>query len=179
MNDDSSLVSTVITYLEMTAPPARLPTMPSGIRLALMKAEQIPVHFYRYLYDRVGREWLWAERLRLSDEMLGAQLRREGTEVYVLYANGCPAGYFELAFRNGSCNIVYFGLMPEWIGRRIGPWFLGTAVSTAFSRKIARLTVNTCTLDHPSALGTYQRMGFVPTGREERSFHLPPGFQRG
>ena len=35
-----------------------------------MKAEDIPLHFYRYLYDAVGGSWLWVERLGLSDAAL-------------------------------------------------------------------------------------------------------------
>jgi ribosomal protein S18 acetylase RimI-like enzyme len=31
------------------------------------------------------------------------------------------------------------------------------------------MTVNTCTLDHPRALALYQRLGFTPIAREERT----------
>lgn len=169
-------VKTIVTYLVMTSPPRRLPPQPFGPRLALMRAEDIPLHYYRYLYDAVGRPWLWIERRGMSDETLAKQVQREEIEVWVLYGNGVPAGFFELDFAGGaSIDLVYFGLMPEWTGRRIGPWLLGEAVTEAFTRGAQKLNVNTCTLDHPRALQIYQRLGFEPVAQQERVLKVPEG----
>ena len=169
-------VSTTVTYLALHAPPARLPPAPAAPRMALMRAEDIPLHFYRYLYDRVGAACLWVERLGLSDEALAAMVQRAGIEITVLYASGAPAGYYELDFADAERpNLVYFGLMPEWIGRGMGAWLLGTAISEVFVRGAAEMTVNTCTLDHPAALPLYQRLGFQPVRREERNLIVPDG----
>jgi GNAT superfamily N-acetyltransferase len=169
-------VKTVVTYLMMSSPPRRLPPQPFGPRLALLRAEDIPLHFYRYLYGTVGRDWLWIERRDMGEEQLAEQIHREGVEVWVLYANGVPAGFFELDFGGGtSVDLVYFGLMPEWTGRRIGPWLLGEAVTQAFNRGAQRLNVNTCTLDHPRALQLYQRLGFEPVAQQERVLRVPEG----
>ncbi len=168
-------VEAVVTFLAMDAPPARFPPQPSGMRLALMRVESIPLHYYRYLYQTVGRNWLWVERLHASDARLAADVHREGVEIFVLYANGAPAGFYELEFdRKPEANLAYFGLTSEWIGKKIGPWLLGTAISEAFSRGITRLTVNTCTLDHPSALPLYQRLGFSPVRQSKRYMTVPP-----
>jgi len=84
------------------------------------------------------------------------------------------AGIAELDFRKeGVCNLAYFGLMPEYVGRGLGFFFLAQAVEMAWSRPIQRFTVNTCTLDHRRALPLYQRVGFVPYSREERYIDLP------
>jgi GNAT superfamily N-acetyltransferase len=169
------VVETVITYLEMTAPQRPLPAMPSEPKLALVKAEAIPLHYYRYLYGTVGGPWLWFERLLLDDEALSGKVHAEGVEISVLYANGAPAGYYELDFSVPvSTNLVYFGLMAEWTGRGIGPWLLGSAISEGFGRGAEFLTVNTCTLDHPAALPLYQRLGFRPVGEEVRRLSIPP-----
>jgi GNAT superfamily N-acetyltransferase len=167
-------IDTVVTFLAMTARPRILPQKPPGPPLALMKVDAIPLHYYRYLYKAVGMNWLWYERLLLDDEALQRKVHKEGVEIYVLYAAGAPAGYYELDFsRKERPNIVYFGLMPEWTGRRIGPWLLGSAVAEAFSRGAKELTVNTCTLDHPAALPLYQRLGFKPVARENRRINIP------
>jgi GNAT superfamily N-acetyltransferase len=169
------IVETVVTYLAMEAPPRVLSPVPVGPRLALMKAERIPLHFYRYLYKQVGMNWLWFERLFLDDAALARKVHQNGIDIYVLYGDGAPAGFYELDFRNPDrTNLVYFGLVPDWSGRKVGPWLLGTAVIEAFSRGASTLTVNTCTLDHPAALPLYQRLGFVPTAREERRLRVPP-----
>jgi GNAT superfamily N-acetyltransferase len=175
MNDrPEKTVLTTVTYLRISARPARLPPMPMKPRLALMKTERIPLHFYRYLYSAVGRSWLWVEREELSDEALAAKIHREGIEITVLYANGAPGGYYELDFtRPGRTNLAYFGLIPELTGMKIGPWLLGCAVRDAFSRGAEEVTVNTCTLDHPAALPLYQRLGFEPVRREPRRLKVP------
>ena len=167
-------VDTVVTYLSMRKRPAHLPPMPSTPRLALMRADRIPLHFYRYLYREVGGSWLWVERLELSDEALAERVHRPGIEIFVLYANGAPAGYFELDFADSkNTRLAYFGLMAEWTGMRIGPWLLGSAISEALSRGAEEIQVNTCTLDHPAALPLYQRLGFRPIRRENRRLVVP------
>ena len=172
-------IETVVTYLEMTQPPPVLPPQPVGPRLALMKADTIPLHFYRYLYATVGHDWLWVERLVMDDDALAEKVQREGIEISVLHANGAPAGYFELDLAGGkTIDLVYFGLMPDWTGRKIGPWFLGCAVMEAFSAGTERLTINTSTLDHPGALRLYQRIGFQPIRRETKNLVIPAGMPR-
>ena len=167
-------VKTTVTYLEMTRPPATLPPRPVGSPLALMRADPVPLHFYRYLYETTGHEWAWVERLGLADEDLAVKVHKAGVEISVLYANGAPAGYFELDFAAiPLVDLVYFGLFPEWTGRGIGPWLLGFAISEAFARGAEKITLNTCTLDHPAALRAYQKAGFEPVGQEERELDVP------
>jgi len=169
-------VETVVTYLVANRPPSSPPPQPTGAALALMKAERIPLHFYRYLYDEVGRDWLWVERRALGDDRLAALLHKEGVEVSVLYADGAPAGFFEMDYSSGgNAELVYFGLLPDWTGRHIGPWLLATALAQAFSRGMETVSVNTCMLDHPVALNLYQRLGFSPVRRETRSLWVPEG----
>jgi GNAT superfamily N-acetyltransferase len=175
-NTNAAAVETVVTYLEMTEPPRMLPPQPVGPRVALMKVDTVPLHFYRYLYATIGHDWLWVERLELDDDALAKMVQRDGIEISVLYANGAPAGYFELDLAGGeTVDLVYFGLMRDWTGRKIGPWLLGCAVMEAFSAEAERLTINTCTLDHPSALRLYQRIGFQPVRRETKSLTIPAG----
>ena len=169
-------VETVVTYLEANRPPSNPPPQPSGVALALMKAERIPLHFYRYLYNEVGRHWLWVERRALPDDRLAALLHKEGVEVSILYGDAAPAGFYEMDYSAGrNAELVYFGLFPEWTGRHIGPWLLATAMIQAFSRGIETMSVNTCTLDHPGALKLYQRLGFSPVRRETRDLWVPEG----
>lgn len=170
------LVETVVTYLVADRAPHPLPPMPAGSRLALMKVDAIPLHYYRYLYRAVGVNWLWFERLVLGDAALAAKVHRDGVEISVLYGNGAPAGYYELDFsRRTRTNLVYFGLLPDWTGQRIGPWLLASAMLEGFSRGAGEMTVNTCTLDHQAALPLYQRLGFRPVSREARRLSIPAG----
>src|SRR5437868_10429301 len=109
----SRRMPTVVTFLEMTAKPLLLAPLPKG-KIAILRAERPPVHFYRYLYDAIGRDYHWVDRKKLSDAELRATLVEERNELYVLYAEGCPAGMAELDFRDAaSANIAYFGLIPN------------------------------------------------------------------
>ena len=158
-----------VTYLEMKAPPERpWPSLMPDRPMQLIRAHTPPVHFFRYLYDMVGRDYHWTDKNAWSDEAIAAFIGHSAVETYVLYLAGSPAGFFMLDCRAMPvCDLSYFGLAPEAIGQGFGNWLLGTAVHMAWERPIAAMTVNTCSLDHPRALATYQKWGFVPVRREQ------------
>lgn len=161
---------TTVTHLEMLADPmhAKRPCPCPRGRCALLRAEQPPIHFYRYLYDAIGRDYVWVNRKRLTDAELGAIIHDENVEIYVLYMNGVPAGFTELDFRYmPRAELSFLGLMPEFIGEGLGAFLLQEAIRIAWARHPQRLIVQTCTLDHPRALTMYQRAGFSVCGREE------------
>ena len=167
-------VPMTVTFLEMRARPSLLPPPHPNGKVAILRAENPSIHFYRYLYDTIGKAYLWVDRQKMDDKTLAAIVCNPQVELYVLYADGCPAGMAELDFRDVSTGLIaYFGLMPEYIGRRLGYFFLYHAVANAWAKPISTLLVNTCTLDHPRALPLYQRVGFTPYSREERSVELP------
>jgi GNAT superfamily N-acetyltransferase len=162
-----------VTFLEMNAKPAVLPPPHPKGKLALLRCEKPSTHFYRYLYDTIGADYYWVDRKRLDPDSLAAVIQDPLNRLYVLYADGSPTGMAELDLRKaGAANISYFGLMPESVGKRLGYFFLYHTCMNAWLEPIQRLTVNTCTLDHPRALPLYQRMGFSPFDRQERFVEL-------
>lgn len=166
-----------VTFLEMTARPAqRLLRPPPGLKLTLLRAENPPVHFYRYLYDAVGRDWFWVERKRLSDAQLAAIIQHPDVHIYLLLLAGVPAGFSEIDFRGlpEQASLTYFGLMPEAIGRGLGRYFLQWTIEAAWSRGPGKLILNTCDLDHPGALPLYQKCGFVPVAQKRIAFDPIP-----
>lgn len=168
-----------VTYLAMHARPGAANPPPPLLKFAILRSEKPAVHFYRYLYNTIGQPYFWVERRLWNDEKLGEMLGNDRLALYVLYVAGVPAGMAELDFREeGTGQIAYFGLMPEFTGRRIGPWFLHQAVELAWAEPIGKLLVNTCTLDHRKALAVYQRAGFTPYARTERVIHVPRDFQQ-
>ena len=168
-------IPTVVTFLEMHSKPAAIPPPYPKSKVALLRAENPPVHFYRYLYDVIGRGYKWVDRKKLTDVQLAQLLGDTQIELYVLYVNGCPAGLAELDFREPEIgHLAYFGLVPDFIGQKLGYYFLYHTSVNAWLKPITKLFVNTCTLDHPRALPLYQRMGFVPYNREDRYIEIPP-----
>ena len=165
-DDDASTPAPIpvrVTCLEMTAPPRAFFPVPVNLATALIRTRDIPLPYYRYLYRQVGHRWRWTERLRLSDEALAERVHDDKTNITVLYAEGAPAGYFELNCRDPDVvEIEYFGLMQHALGMGLGKWFLLQALHAAWSTMPQKVIVQTSTLDHPRALALYQRMGFAP-----------------
>ena len=169
-------VETLVTYLEMTAPPAQPPRAAPRSDLEIRRARQPTVSFYRYLYAAVGEPWTWTVRRSLSDAELAAILDDQRVEVNVLWAGGVPAGYAELDRRAPpDIELAYFGLMPEFIGQGLGAYLLDWAIHHAWRARPRRLWLHTCDLDHPRALEFYQRLGFRIYDRRITRADLPPG----
>ncbi len=167
---EQRVLHATVTRLQMDERPGQFPPAPAGVQLALLKCRNMPVHFYRYLYDRVGRDWHWTAALTLSDRELSARLSSAQSDIHVLYLDGCPAGFFELRLLSfQECRLVHFGLMEHAIGRGLGRWFLGAAIRTAWAHDPRMVSVETCTLDHPAALPLYQKLGFTAVWRKEET----------
>jgi GNAT superfamily N-acetyltransferase len=105
----------------------------------------------------------------MRDDDLRAIIQDTKVEIYILYVNGVPAGYAELDLRQEpDIELAYFGIMPEFIGNRLGPFLLNWIIDKAWSYNPQRFWLHTCTLDHPKALAVYQQAGFVPYKFEEK-----------
>lgn len=165
-NKSDKKLKTHVTYLEMTATPLRSIPVPTRPRIALMRAENIPTNFYNYLYEQIGRKHHWENRRYMLPAKLDNLINDENTEISILYADGCPAGFFELstAAMPQKVEIIYLGLIPEYQGLGLGKWFVSAAISAAWNYKPEKVTIETNTLDHPAALRIYQRLGFSPVG---------------
>lgn len=161
-------VPSTITWLECLEPPRGSPLQAPLAGTEIVRALRPPVHFYRYLYDTVGGPWLWNRRRLMPDAELKAILESEATDLRVLWVLGVPAGYVELDFALApDVSLAFFGLVPEFTGRRLGPWLLDWTVRHAFRKGATRLHLNTCDLDHPKALATYEAAGFQAYDRTE------------
>ncbi|KPQ07317.1 MAG: Acetyltransferase (GNAT) domain [Rhodobacteraceae bacterium HLUCCA12] len=161
-----------VTWLEMTQRPAfGWPSLPVGREAVLLKAETPPWWYFLALYDAVGRDYAWTDLHDMPREAMGDWLRDSDVALYTLMGQGWPQGFFLLDAREaGTCDLAYFGLVPEAVGRGLGSWLLQSAILTGWGIPgVARMTVNTCTLDHPRALIQYQRFGFRPVRTENQS----------
>ncbi len=153
-------VAVDVTFLRMDRPPSDAgPGLPPGYSVQVVP--KCSVAFYRYLYGTVGHEYVWWLRRTLSDIELRSMLREPTISIHVLYADGEPAGFYELDRRNKPVvNLSYFGLMPHAIGHGAGRAFLRHAIDTAWAERTQAVTVNTCTADHRRALPNYLAAGF-------------------
>jgi ribosomal protein S18 acetylase RimI-like enzyme len=161
------------TYLEMTSA-SRVTPFQGERRLDLRRAEIPSPELNRFLYVTVGADWWWYSRLGWSRDRWLAYLDRPELETWIAYRSGTPAGYFELEAQPGDqVELAYFGLLPAFIGRGLGPELLSAAVERAWQLRPKRVWVHTCSLDHPRALQNYRSRGFEIYKSKEEIEDLP------
>jgi GNAT superfamily N-acetyltransferase len=123
------------------------------------------------MYHAVGAAWHWRDRAGWTAAQWAEAVHRDDVELWSARIDGAPIGYFELHVEAEAVDIKYFGLIPEFTNRGIGGPLLGAAIARASALRRGRVTVNTCTLDHPAALPNYLARGFrvVTTERQQRT----------
>lgn len=166
-------VATIVTTLEMHARPRPAPLPASPLRL--VRWAEPRAEAYRILFERVGAPWLWFSRLTLDDAALLAAIRKPGTQVHaVIDRQAIEVGLLEFTHIDDEwTSLDYFGLVPEWTRRKQGDWLMAMAMALMWRPGIRFVRVNTCTLDHPAALGFYRRHGFEAVRRTAESFPDP------
>jgi len=170
---DPAEIATIVTTLEMRERPRPRPLPAAPLQLVAW-GKPDPAK-YRMLFQRVGAPWLWFSRLVMDDATLTAIIHDPAVSVFaVVDRAGIEVGLLELDHRtDGECEIGYFGLIPELAGQGHGRWLMAQALMRAWTAKVERVWVHTCTLDHPSALNFYRRQGFVPVSRAIETFCDP------
>ncbi|MEO1199346.1 MAG: GNAT family N-acetyltransferase [Pseudomonadota bacterium] len=167
-------LAAIVTFLEHDAPDDASNGMSTPDGLRLTRWETPDVNAYRALFKRIGTDWLWFSRLRLSDTALSHLLSAPTTEVYLPEGRDGPIGLLELDFADPDrVELSYFGLVPEAIGGGAGRWLMNQAIRLGFRAGARRMWVHTCTLDHPKALRFYLAAGFRPYKRAIEVFDDP------
>lgn len=159
-----------ITQLEMLKRPSQREPLPTvKLRVSLVRASGMAPSFYRYLYEEVGKPHHWFIRRHMDDIQLAKLLGAGTSEVWVLNADGCPAGFFELDLDAlpDEVHILYFGLIPQYQGRGLSKFMLSEAVHAAWDKNPGKISIQTNTLDSPRALILYQKAGFEPVNTYE------------
>lgn len=149
-------------FLEMHECSDEPSLLPAGT--AVVRDARLDTSTYRKLYRDVGALWLWYERSELSDSALSDLIHQPGVFIHLLQHEGQVAGFAEIELNESTsgphAQILYFGLLPQFIGAGLGRRFLKWLVLNAFQQQIVRLWVHTCSLDHARALDTYEQAGF-------------------
>jgi GNAT superfamily N-acetyltransferase len=161
------------TYLEMREPAQLQPARCDDPRIRVDRMHECPAAFFRYLYVEVGRNYHWIDRLAWTDEEIVAHINQPEISLWLMTEHGANAGYFELRrCEDGSVEVAYFGLLPQFIGRGLGKHLLTCAVEKAWAGGANRVWLHTCTLDDPAAMPNYLKRGFRPFKTEKYSVDL-------
>lgn len=164
----------IVTSLEMTSRPLLRALPASDLRLEPWHAPH--AEKYRMLYRRIGEPWLWFSRLEMDEDTLLSNIHDPNVRIWaVADRRGIEVGILELDFRTeGACEIAFFGLIPELMGKGHGKWLMAMALQLGWAeRGVQRMWVHTCTLDGPTALAFYQKSGFTAYQRQLETFPDP------
>ena len=153
--------SVTITYLEMKSADQIRPKRNDDQRFRVIEATVKQWRLNRFLYELVGRDWNWRDKLPWSEDQWQHYAESDDLRTFVAYYDGSPAGYYELRSADGEIEIAYFGLSPKFIGRGFGGALLTSALEEAWQMHPRRVWLHTCTLDHPSALKNYLARGMA------------------
>ena len=168
------MLSWRVTYMERIAPPGDGAPAPPSAGVTLAREANIGLDAYRDLHRLVGENWLWWERLAFDDGALKELISHEATDIRILRVAGELAGFAELDRSDAEApHIRYFGLLPEFMGRRLGAYMMASLLRAIWRAPVRRVTLDTCDLDHPAAIPFYRRHDFEETHSEVRTAEDP------
>ena len=115
----------------------------------------------KFFYKHIGKKYMWRDRLVWDDKKWIDFTTNKNVKTYVLKEDKDFVGYFEIIFNRNKleCEIAYFGILEEYIGKKYGGFLLSEAIKFSFKGKIKRTWVHTCSLDHKNAIKNYLSRG--------------------
>jgi len=129
--------------------------------LYLEKVNPPDFQLNKFFYKEIGKKHKWNDRLIWGDNKWIDFLENSGTNTYILKHKKDFIGYFEQIFDKEKldCEIAYFGILEEYIGKQLGGYLLSEAIKISFNIGSKRIWVHTCSLDHKNALQNYLSRG--------------------
>ena len=129
--------------------------------LYLEKVNPPDFQLNKFFYKEIGKKHSWTDRLVWNDKKWIDYLENSGVNTYILKQNNELIGFFEQIFDKDKldCEIAYFGILEEYIGKKLGGYLLSEAIKISFNIGSKRIWVHTCSLDHKNALQNYLSRG--------------------
>ena len=124
----------------------------------LKEADKDKFDLNKFFYKQIGKKHEWIDRLIWQDKNWMDYTSDKNLKTFVLQNNDDLIGYFELIFNSKNCEIAYFGILEEYIGKGYGGFLLSEALRIGFKNS-KRIWVHTCSLDHPNAIENYKSRG--------------------
>ena len=130
-----------------------------NLKIDLLKSENFELN--KFFYKQIGKKYRWTDRLIWTDLQWSNYVSNKNLETYVIKNGEDLVGYFELIHHpeKNETELAYLGLFEDYFGKGVGGYALTTAIVKSFEKKIKRMWVHTCTLDHPNAIKNYLARG--------------------
>jgi hypothetical protein len=122
-----------------------------------------PINFQlnKFFYKNIGKKYKWIDRLIWTEAQWIDYVSNKNVKTYVFKFKDDLAGFFELIYHGEKkeVEIAYFGLLEEFLNKKLGSYLLFRAIQKSFNGDIDRVWVHTCSLDHKNALNNYIARG--------------------
>ena len=127
--------------------------------IEVLRSEEYQLN--KFLYKKIGNKYEWKDRLNWSEKNWIEYISNKNLTTYILKKKDDLVGYFELFHHADSkeCEIIYFGILEEYFGKRLGGYLLSYAIKKSFALGVSRIWLHTCSLDHKNALRNYLARG--------------------
>jgi len=149
---------------------------PSKVTNSSLKFEEVKIpcpEYNRFFYLAVGGDYYWLTKRYWTYNQWYDHVNRPQLRTWAAYLSGAPCGYFELEKKDNDVEIVYIGLLQQFLGKGLGAQLLTEAVKQSWKMKVPRVWLHTCSWDHPIALKNYLARGFKIYKQEEKIKDLP------
>ena len=148
-------------YLEIKSLNQLLEIKKSGDNYSLNQVIPNDFQLNKFFYKQIGKNYQWVDRLIWTDKNWIEYVSSPNLFTFVLKNNEDIAGFFELMYHKDKLEteIAYFGLLKEYIGKKLGGYMLSEAIKKSFSYNVKRVWAHTCSLDHKNALKNYLSRG--------------------
>ena len=122
-----------------------------------------PINFQlnKFFYKNIGKKHKWVDRLIWNEQKWIDYVSSKKVKTYVLKNKYDLVGFFELIFHfeKKEVEIAYFGILEEYQNKKLGSFLLSEAIKKSFDKKVNRVWLHTCSLDHKNALNNYIARG--------------------
>ena len=151
----------VRNYLEIKSLDELLEKKKPNTEYIVEKVSTNDFQLNRFFYKQIGQNHKWNDRLVWDNKKWMNYVSNPKVFTFVLKDNEDIAGFFELIYHKdkSEMEIAYFGLLKDYMDKKLGGYMLSEAIKISFSYKVKRLWVHTCSLDHKNALNNYLSRG--------------------
>mgnify|MGYP001278683658 CR=1 FL=1 len=101
------------------------------LNLTIEKVSPPNIEISKFFYKNIGKNHRWIDRLAWDNLKWTSYLENKNVHTYILKLKDDLVGYFETVndYSSKSSEIAYFGILDNYIGKKIGGFFLLRSIS--------------------------------------------------
>ncbi|MBN1252064.1 MAG: GNAT family N-acetyltransferase, partial [Bacteroidales bacterium] len=162
-----------IFYLEMTNKNQFIPKIGFEDEIEIKEIEN-DEYLNFVFFTGVGLPFKWYSRLKWNISEWQNYFKNNNVKTYLGFHRNKLIGYYELEIQaDNNIEIMFFGLLPNQIGKALGSKFLSHAINSSWKLNPKRIYLHTCSIDHQFAYQNYVSRGFELYKQEDEIEDIP------